>query len=313
MKLTLALLTLSFALFACNAAPVASPGASPSGVPTAAPSTEPSPSTLPSSSAPTSPSAPPTPSTAPTPVTTPAPAVPTAVVKIEHVGGMLPPWETLKFYPTVVLYSDGRLIMQGPQIDIYPGPALPNLQVTHLTQHGIEQILAWAAEAGLQGPDRMLGELIMDAGVTAFEVTTAAGTHRTTVTSLGSDDADIGALREFQDIMTSPWQWLGEDIVGNDEPYAFDRLRLITLPADPQADPMATTIEWPLDEPLATIGVPVSEGADYRCAEISGDDLEQMLPLFQQSNELTIWRSDDKLYQFHLRPLLPGEAVCPGL
>jgi gas vesicle protein len=55
------------------------------------------------------------------------------VVKIEQVGGFIAPWVTLGRYPTVVLYADGRLIMEGPQIEIYPGPALPNLQVTQLT------------------------------------------------------------------------------------------------------------------------------------------------------------------------------------
>jgi hypothetical protein len=132
------------------------------------------------------------------------------------------------------------------------------------------------------------------------------------VTSLASGGSDIGALIEFQDIIQNPRQWLPDDVIGDDEPYTFDRLRLITLPADPQADPMATTIEWPLDEPLATIGQPVIEGVDHRCAEISGADLEQLLPLFEQSNQLTIWRSDDELYQFHLRPLLPDEEPCPG-
>ncbi|MEO6349446.1 MAG: hypothetical protein ABIP53_02245 [Candidatus Limnocylindrales bacterium] len=289
MRSTLALLTVALALFACTAAPGATPGPSPSAVSTSHTTAEPSPSP------------------------TPEPMAPTAVVKIEQVGGMLPPWETLKFYPSVVLYSDGRLIMQGPQMDLYPGPALPNLQVTHLTQQGIDQILVWAAEAGLQGPDRMLGEQIMDAGVTVFAITTPAGIHRTTVTSMGSDGAEIRALNQFQDILSTVRQWLGDDVLGDDEPYAFDRLRIVTVPADPQVDPMATIVAWPLDAPLATIGQPVSEGVDYRCAEISGDDLEQMLPLFEQSNQLTIWRSDAELYQLYLRPLLPDDEACPGI
>jgi hypothetical protein len=226
---------------------------------------------------------------------------------------MLPPWETLKFYPSVVLYSDGRLITQGPQIDIFPGPALPNLQVTHLTQHGIDQILAWATEAGLHGPDRMLGELIMDAGVTAFTVTRPEGTHRTTVTSMDSDGADIGALREFEDIMVNTRRWLADDVVGDDQPYAFDRMRIVVLPADPQPDPMSTTIEWPLDEHLATIGQPVMEGIAYRCAEISGDDLLQLQPLFERANQATTYRSEDELYQLYLHPLLPDDEACPGL
>jgi hypothetical protein len=76
-----------------------------------------------------------------------------AVIRIEQTGGMMPPWETMRWYPIMALYGDGRLVTQGPQIEIYPGPALPNLQVVHFSQHGVEQALAWAAEAGLHGAD----------------------------------------------------------------------------------------------------------------------------------------------------------------
>ena len=37
------------------------------------------------------------------------------------------------------------------------------------------------------------------------------------------------------------------------------------------------------------------------------------MPLLQQANELTLWESEDTLYQLRLRPLLPDEAACPGI
>ncbi|HUR15745.1 MAG TPA: hypothetical protein VMZ33_00540, partial [Candidatus Limnocylindrales bacterium] len=112
------------------------------------------------------------------------------IVKIEQTGGMMPPWETLRWYPSVALYGDGRLIFQGAQIEIFPGPALPSLWFTHLTEHGIEQVLEWAADAGLQGPDRNLGEQIMDAGANVYTVARPEGTHRTVVHSNASNDPD---------------------------------------------------------------------------------------------------------------------------
>jgi hypothetical protein len=239
------------------------------------------------------------------------------VIRIEQTGGMIAPWETLRWYPTVALYADGRLITQGPQIEIYPGPALPNLQVTHLTQHGIDQLLAWAVEAGLQGEDRFLGRPMMDAGVTMITVVSVAGTHVTSVSDLTADDPEIGAVRQFQDIVASARSWVPDDVVGDDQPYAFDRLRMVSFPGDPQnmPDPQLTSeLDWPLAGPLSTIGDPVSDPeTGYRCTELTGDDLTQMLPLFGQSNELTLWRSDDELYQLYLHPLLPDDEACPGV
>jgi hypothetical protein len=80
-----------------------------------------------------------------------------AVVRIEYVGGFIPPDMTLRRYPTAVLYDDGRLITQGAQIEIYPGPALPSLIETDISSAGVAKILDWAREAGRVGPDRLLG------------------------------------------------------------------------------------------------------------------------------------------------------------
>jgi hypothetical protein len=238
------------------------------------------------------------------------------VVRIEQTGGMLPVWETLRWYPAVAFYADGRLITQGPQLDLYPGPALPNLQVTHFSQHAIDQVRQWAAEAGLEGPDRQLGPMILDSGSTVFTVTYADGsTHHTSVTDLSANDVQIGALRQFQDVMTGLRQWLADDVASDETPYAFDRLRVISFPADAAnlPDPQfATTVEWPLSSP-ATRGVSWGEPAGYRCWELTGDELATVLPIFQQSNELTLYQADDDVtYQFYLHPLLPGDEACPG-
>ena len=110
--------------------------------------------------------------------------------------------------------------------------------------------------------------------------------------------------------------WLADEVAGEDAPYAFDRLRLISFPSDPQnlPDPgMANTVDWPLDTPLSTLGTSWGEPAEYRCALIEGEDLTTLRPMLQQANELTLWRSDDVTYQLYLRPLLPDEEACPGL
>jgi hypothetical protein len=69
-------------------------------------------------------------------------------------------------------------------------------------------------------------------------------------------------------------------------------------------------IDWPLTEPLATFGRPVPDQPALRCGTVSGDDLHTLRPLFEQSNELTPWRSDGTSYTLILRPLLPDESGC---
>ena len=223
------------------------------------------------------------------------------------------PWVTLGWYPSVVLYEDGRLITVGPQDAIYPAPALPNLRVTQLTPDGIEQILAWAAEAGLHGPDRQLGPILMDAGETVFTVVSADGTHRTSVTDLEAEDPETATVKHFQEVMLAIRDWLPNDVVGEDQPYAFDRLRLITSETDPASvDPqLSETIDWPLDTPISELGDPISEPPTNQCALLEGDDLQTLMPLFERANQQTLWRSEDTFYQFVLRPLLPDEEACP--
>src|ERR1700754_4156245 len=54
------------------------------------------------------------------------------VLRIERVGGFVAPDQTLDRIPTISVYGDGRVITQGPQIMIYPAPALPNIRVQQL-------------------------------------------------------------------------------------------------------------------------------------------------------------------------------------
>ena len=264
-----------------------------------------------------SPSASATPGASATPAPSPSPVgnADVAVIRIEQTPGMLPPWESMRWYPYVALYGDGRLIVQGPQIDIYPGPALPNLQVTHFSQAAVEQALAWAAEAGLRGEDRLLGTPILDAGALVFTIVSPQGTHRTSIMGDEGNDEQIAAAREFQDVVTSLATWLPEDVASESAPFQFDRMRVISFPADPDSlrDPaFASVVDWPLDTDLATLGVSWSEPAQYRCAEISGEDLAVALPVFAAANQLTLYESAGVTYQLYLHPLLPDDEACPG-
>ena len=271
-------------LVACAGAPL--PTSSPVG--TSAPSTPPSPSPLPEAT--------------------------TAVLRIEQTPGFLPRWEPLRWYPAVAIYADGRVITQGPVDAMYPGPALPNLQVTRVTPAGLEQIVQWAAEAGLRGANRELGQPMMDAGQTVFKLNTADGRHQTAVWDMADPDPQIAALVELQNVLLDLRSWIGDEVAPHDEPYAWDRLRIVFHPADPASAPdpqLATVQDWPLAD-LATTGAWLEEEAGYRCAQVDGDELETLRPMLQTANQLTYWASGDETYEVGLHPLLPDEEACPA-
>ena len=64
-----------------------------------------------------------------TPTTVPAEpaAADGLVLRVEYTGGFVSPSATVGRLPLVSVYADGRVISEGPQIDIFPGPALPGV------------------------------------------------------------------------------------------------------------------------------------------------------------------------------------------
>ncbi len=242
------------------------------------------------------------------------------VLKIVDGGGLVPVHVPLVQLPSVAIYADGRMITQGPMIELYPGPALPNLQVTQLSPDGLARIVAGARGAGLVGPDRTLGaQGIADAPATIFIAALDGAVHRTVAEALGSEagleiPADERATRaallalqqQLVDLRSVPGA-----VVGEDHPYEWTALRIVSShdlvpPEDGGLRP--GVIGWPLEPGLAEIGDPV--GGDVRCAVITGDDLAKMRPVFGQANELTRWLSDGVEYTLLLRPLLPDESGC---
>jgi hypothetical protein len=49
------------------------------------------------------------------------------VLRIEQSGGFVAVQYNLTRMPMLTLYGDGLYLTPGPQIEIYPGPALPAL------------------------------------------------------------------------------------------------------------------------------------------------------------------------------------------
>lgn len=237
------------------------------------------------------------------------------------------PEQRVLAYPVASLYGDGRLIRLGPQVEIYPGPALPNLVVTQLDPAGVDAILLAAGTAGIVGADQeMRFPIVENPPITVFVVFSDGARHQTVVEALGLEQPNDGrlspsaraqrdAMKALVALMSEPRASLAANVVGDDTPYEPTAMRLLVNPIDPSAEPSPippTTRDWPLATGLAELGQVVTDAPSIRCGVVEGADFAALYPLALGSNELTRWASGGVEYTVRFRPLLPGESAGCG-
>jgi hypothetical protein len=246
------------------------------------------------------------------------------VVRVSTAGGFVPQHFHFTHVPEISLYGDGRLVTQGAQIAIFPGPAMPPLIETRTNDAGIQRILRAAKAAGLFGPDQHYpARGVADAPTTTFTVAAGGGIHRVSAEALGIDAAAPGMpeterqarklLTAFREDMGDVRGRLGTDVVGPERPYAATAIRIGATEGDPKTadEPeLAKIVNWPLPQSLATFGEPWPPMPGMRCGVLEAADLERVRPALTASHTLTFWKSGGKTYQLWLRPLLPDEHGC---
>ena len=276
----------------------------------------------------------PTPTQAPSSTPTPQPVdhpqgASDVVVKIEHVGGFVMQETIVTRMPHFALYGDGSVITQGPQIAIYPAPALPNLQMGTLTGEGIQKILVAAREAGLLDGDKEYRlDMIADAATTVFTITAAGETHTVSVYALMLAEEELNndmvpederearqKLAEFEAMMLDYMSWLPAEAVAETEiSYPMEQLQIVVVPRDMfmigDGSIDVGEMDWPLETPLARIGDEYPFLQQASCAVIEGDDLGTLVDALNEANELTTWISEGDEYALLLRPILPDETGC---
>lgn len=248
-------------------------------------------------------------------------------LQVESAGGFVPSEYALRTIPEFTLTPDGLTIATGPQIEIYPPPAMPSLVSRTLTPTAISRIVAEAEAAGLNGPDKRYEYMnVSDAPTTTFTYKDRGGvTHTISVYALGMDQEEgapepAGAsaeekearakLAKLREKLLDLGSWIDKSEIGEEQQYAFSALRIYAK-AYGTASPDVPQEEkaWPGTTPLHQFGSPY-EGPDMRCGVVDGAELEKVRKSLQESNELTPWTSNGKRYLLILRPLLPGETGC---
>jgi hypothetical protein len=240
------------------------------------------------------------------------------ILRIGLEDGFVPVEVNLTRLPGVSLYGDGTLVSEGPVIEIYPGPALPNLLAQRLTEEGIQAILEAAKEAGLTDGDASYPyACVTDMPTTVFTTTADGHTSVVSAYALGfadgsCPDVDTEARAKLTDFQAKlgDLSWLPEGSVGAQEPFAFDELRIYVSPYQGDPEMPQEAVAWPLDPALDAFGEPDATLADTRCGTVSGTDLETLRPLAEGANQLTPWSSGGEKHRLLFRPLLPDESGC---
>jgi hypothetical protein len=247
------------------------------------------------------------------------------VLRIATGGGFVPVEYNLRSVPGISIYGDGRMIVEGPMIEIYPGPALPNLLVTQLSEDALQAILREARAAGLLGEDAIHDyPCIADASTTTFTVVAQGRIHTVSAYALGYEseldpnacagfEVDVQArarLLEFQTELTDVRSWLPEGSVGPEHEFTPNAMRVYVTPYVGEPALEQPEVTWPLDQPLSSFGSPDASLADARCGIVTGEDLQALFSEARSANELTPWVSEGETFGLLFRPLLPDEADC---
>lgn len=241
----------------------------------------------------------------------------TLVLQVRTEGGFVAPDARFGWFPSVSVYADGRIIMPGAQIMIYPGPLLPAVEVARVPLPTVRALLAEARAVGLaSGVDRSYPPRgVADIPDTVFVVWSPAGVTTTRFGALGMNGsgapaAEEAARRAAQLLaahLTDP------SVIGTatSEPYVPAAVRLLVRDAAANPDgPAQTPVLWPLATPLASLGTAFPDGAaGARCGVVSGPDLATLWPVLSHANTATPFISEGRAYQLVVRPLLPDEAA----
>jgi hypothetical protein len=247
----------------------------------------------------------------------PSPSPITGFALRAWISQALPPVGAFSTAGPDLAIDQGRLIIHGPQMAIYPGPLLPNLLQRPLSQAGIDALVAAARAAGLlDGPTDLTGGLMPGAQtghllfvIDGVEREVIGDPTRQIVCVTAPCDGVPGtpeAFGQFWAKVHDIGSWLGPEL-GPEAPYIGDRFAVLLIEPVVDGSLPPSTALWPLDTPMSEFGVAWPGSPPARCGVIEGDALKAALAAFGAANELTQWSDGTDIYGVVVRPLFPGE------
>jgi hypothetical protein len=253
----------------------------------------------------------------PAPATSASPAAAEGLVlRAEYTGGFISPSVLVSRLPIVSVYADGRVLSEGPVAAIYPGPALPNVQVTTIDQGEVQDLVDQAMAAGVADTSDLGMPPVADAPSTRFTVVTASDTYVREAYALFETPPEGGGLTAEQlaaraklgDLLTT----LTDTASAESEPFEADALAAVASPwVDPQDGLQQPEVAWPGP---ALPGEPTGGPPDVSCVTATRDQAQALLDAAASANSATPWVTPDGMrWTVVLRPLLPDESGCADL
>ncbi|WP_369253618.1 hypothetical protein [Geodermatophilus amargosae] len=234
------------------------------------------------------------------------------VLQIAYTGGFTSPEELATRLPLVTVYGDGRVVTQGAQIEIWPSPALPSVQVQRVDEATVRDLVDRAVEAGVTEEGDLGEPPVADAPTTRFTLSTGEGTTVREVYALGETPDDTltpaqvearGRLRDLQDELTGL-------MAGPAEAYVPQTVAAVVQPhsgGDPELP--QPDVAWPGPE---LPGTPL--GAGITCVSATGQQAADVLAAAASANVQTPWVTPDGArWSVAFRPVLPHESGCADL
>lgn len=231
------------------------------------------------------------------------------VVSYAELGGFVPREFAFQQTPNVLISGDGRSFSPGAQIEIYPGPLLPAVQVWNIREDGIQQVLAAAEEAGLFADiDYDQPTNIADASTATVTINVNGETwvHEAYALGIGvgpgGDQTEstperqalldfIGQLTE----LTSPGP-TGDPGIFEPSEYGIEALVVDDLSAYGADGIEPTVVEWPADASVRLADATT-------CTVVPASEVGEILG---EATQLTFFTDAGVTYQVLAKPLLPG-------
>ncbi len=233
------------------------------------------------------------------------------VLQVALTGGYTTPEELASRLPVVSVYGDGRVLTRGPQIEIWPAPALPNVQVHRVDEATVRDLVDRAVAAGVTETGDLGEPPVADAPTTRFTLVTAEGTTVRDVYALSETPADT--LTAEQAGARDRLQGLVEELTavdGEGEGYRPQTVAAVVRPytgGDPELP--QPDVAWPGPE---LPGSPL--GAGLTCVSATGQQAADVLAAAASANALTPWvAADGSRWSIAFRPVLPHETGCADL
>ncbi len=232
------------------------------------------------------------------------------VLQVVRAGGFLPAGAAFRAVPSVSVYGDGRVVTQGAQIEVWPAPALPSVQVGRLEADDVRRLVAAGREL-VEAAEDYGQPPVADAPTTAVVVQDGAQRGVAAAVALeelsGEVPADGGGLTAGQRAARerlSAYVRQVQDAAAAAPAQAYDGDGLAVL-AEAYGDAVATP-ELPPSE-VAWPGPALGPGT---CVVVTGAEAGEVREAAAGASVETRWTTGGQVLRLSFRPLLPHERTC---